>query len=100
MEQNEIEQRLNRIEKHLFSQSLTNKTVLNIDEVVTYTGLSKLYIYKLTSKKEIPHTKPNGKTLYFKREEIDNWLLRNRQSTKEEIELESANFIVNKKRKF
>lgn len=94
--QDEIRTKLKSIEQLLNAQSLTNKSIFNIDEVATYTGLSKLYLYKLTSKNGIPHYKPNGKNIFFKKEEIDNWLLRNRQSTNEEIEAEAINYSVNK----
>lgn len=96
MEANIIEQKLEKIEQLITTQSLLNKPIFNIDEVSIYTGLSKLYLYKLTSKNGIPHYKPNGKNIFFKKEEIDNWLLRNRQSTKEEIEHEAINYSVNK----
>lgn len=76
-----IEQKLDRIERLLISQ----KTVLNFDELVEYTGLSQSYLYKLTSKGDIPFYRPNGKQLYFNKEEIDRWLLRNRAKTNEEI---------------
>ncbi len=96
MEANNIELKLENIEKLLTSQSLNNKPIFNIDEVSIYTGLSKLYLYKLTSKNDIPHYKPNGKNIFFKKEEIDNWLLRNRQSTNEELNDEAINYSVNK----
>lgn len=96
MEANAIEQRLERIEKLLTSQTILNKSIFNIDEVAEYTGLKKLYLYRLTSKNEIPYSKPNGKTLFFKKEEIDVWLLRNRQATNEELESEAVNYSVNK----
>lgn len=92
----EIRTKLENIEQLLTSQSLMNKSIFNIDEVSTYTGLSKLYLYKLTSKNGIPHYKPNGKNVYFKKEEVDNWLLRNRQSTNEELNSEGINYVVNK----
>lgn len=96
MEANNIESKLENIEKLLTSQSLMSKSIFNIDEVSIYTGLSKLYLYKLTSKNGIPHYKPNGKNVYFKKEEVDNWLLRNRQSTNEELNSEAINYSVNK----
>lgn len=96
MDANTIELKLENIEKLLNSQAFTNKSILNINEIAQYTGLSKLYLYKLTSKNTIPHYKPNGKHVYFKKEEIDNWLLRNRQSTNEELENEAINYSVNK----
>ena len=81
-----IEQRLEKIEKLLLSQ----KSVFNLDELVEYTGLSHSFIYKLTSKGDIPFYRPNGKHLYFNKSEIDNWLLRNRSKTNEEITIEVA----------
>ena len=98
MENNAIAEQLERIEQLITSQSLQNKPALNINEVAIYTGLSKLYIYKLSSKNLIPHYKPNGKNIYFKKDEIDSWLLRNRQSTQDEIQTEAINFVVNRKK--
>ena len=66
MEANTIEQKLERIEKLLISQ----KTVLNFEELVEYTRLSQSYLYKLTSKGDIPFYRPNGKQLYFNKAEI------------------------------
>ncbi|WP_343664592.1 helix-turn-helix domain-containing protein [Chryseobacterium mucoviscidosis] len=96
MENTEIQKRLDKIEQLLIDQSLQNKLLFNIDEVATYTGLSKQYLYKLTSKNEIPHYKPNGKNIFFKKNEIDAWLLRNRQATNEELETEAVNYSVNR----
>lgn len=96
MEHIEIQKRLDKIEQLLTAQSLQNKVVLNIDEVAQFTGLSKLYLYKLTSKNEIPHSKPNGKNVFFNKSEIEEWLLRNRQATNEELEAEAVNYSVNR----
>ncbi|MBN8671471.1 MAG: helix-turn-helix domain-containing protein [Chitinophagales bacterium] len=87
MENNSIEIRLDRIEKLLLSQ----KTVLTLQEVAEYTCLKPSYLYKLTSKLGIPCYRPNGKQLYFKKDEIDAWLLRNRAKTYEEIKDEATN---------
>lgn len=89
-----IEQRLSNIESLLTG----TKTVLTFDEVATYTGLSKSYLYKLTSGNQIPHYKPNGKNVYFNKAEIDTWLLRNEVKTNDVIEKEATNFVtLNKK---
>ena len=53
------------------------KSILTVDDLCLYTGMSKGWIYKLTSNKLIPYYKPNGKTVVFERSEIDEWLLRN-----------------------
>ncbi len=88
-----IEDRLRRIESLLLNQ----KTVLNFDEVSDYTGLSKSYLYKLTCSAGIPCYKPNGKHIYFNKQEIDSWLLKNRKATIEEIQDTASNVITLKK---
>ena len=44
---------------------LAAKNVLDIDDMVALTGLSKSYIYKLTCRKEIPYYKPNTQILHY-----------------------------------
>lgn len=92
-ENKKLETRLENIELLLRSQALNNKISLNIDEVALYTGFSKLYLYKLTSKKAIPYYSPNGKKIFFKKDEIDAWLLDNRHATKNELEQEGLNYL-------
>lgn len=85
----ELSQRLDKIERLLASQ----KKVLNFDDVCDYTGISKSYLYKLTSQKRIPFSKPNGKVIFFDKEELDEWLLLNKQKTTVQIEEDAANYM-------
>ena len=82
--------RLQNIEELL----LTQKTVLKLDEVTLLTGLSKSYLYKLTSTGGIPCYKPQGKHIYFKKTEVEDWLLQNRKSTTVEIDEMANNHII------
>ena len=91
-----IEERLTNLER--INQGA--KTILTLEEVAKYTHYSKSYIYKLTSRREIPCYKPNGKQLYFKRTEIDEWLLTNRKMTNKEIESEVATKSVLQQKRF
>lgn len=95
MELQHLEERLRNIEILLLSQ----KTVLNFDEVASYTGLSKSYLYKLTSAAQIPHFKPQGKHIYFNKIEVDQWLQRNptRPVNESELEEQTANYITLKR---
>lgn len=90
--------KLERIEKLLETQQAMQKQVLNFNDTCIYLELSQSHLYKLTSTGSIPHYKPNGKKLYFKREELDNWLLRNRSNSIDEIEQEAANYLIKKGR--
>ena len=74
---------------------LTQKNVLNFSELKLYTNLSESYLYELTSTGGIPCYKPNGKKLYFKKQEIEDWLLSNRKATNIEIdELASSHISI------
>lgn len=88
-----IDQRQSKIETLLLSQ----KTVLNFDEVAAYTGLSKSHLYKLTSTGGIPCYKPQGKHIYFNKQEIDQWLLQNRKATSAELEARANEYEFAKK---
>ncbi|MEN3159510.1 helix-turn-helix domain-containing protein [Alkalimonas sp. NCh-2] len=57
--------------------NLNNKAVLNVAECSAFTGLSVSYIYKLTHTGKIPHSKPNGKLVFFDRKKVEEWLLSN-----------------------
>lgn len=84
-----ISDRLSNIENLL----LKNKAVLNFDEAADFTGLSPSYLYKLTSTGRIPCYKPQGKQLYFNRQELEKWLLRNKVKAREEIDAEACNHV-------
>ena len=93
-------QSIENIERKLDIQAQEAKNILTLEEVAEYTHLSKSYVYKLTSKGDIPYYKPNGKQLYFKRTEIDEWLLTNRNKTNQEIEREIATKSVLAQKRF
>ena len=70
-----------------------SKTILNLDEVCSFTGLSKSHLYKLTMRGGIPHYK-QAKHLFFDRVEVEKWLKTNRSKTSEEIEKEANTFVT------
>jgi excisionase family DNA binding protein len=82
----EILKRLEDLHKLIESQGINNKEVLNMHEACKYLELSLSHLYKLTSAGLIPFYKPNGKKLYFKKSELDSWLLRNRSEVVKENE--------------
>lgn len=72
------------------------KDIFNMSETVDYTGLAKSTIYKLVHNRAIPCHKPNGKLLYFRKEDLDNYLTRNRIKPASEIEEEAVNYLTNR----
>jgi excisionase family DNA binding protein len=77
-----IQEQLEEIRKYTL---LSAKNALTIDEASLLTGLSVNTLYKMTSDKRIPHYKPSNKLLYFKKSELENWMLTNRMITTEEV---------------
>ena len=88
-----ILERLDRLEKLLVG----HKEVLTFDEACDYTGISRSYLYKLTSSGRIPHSKPNGKILFFEKAKLVNWLLQNKRKSKQEIEAEALAYTMQHK---
>lgn len=91
--------KLTEIANKLDEQNILQKTVLNLSEAAKYLDISESHLYKLTSTRQIPHFCPQGKKLYFRREELDQWLQRNRQSSSDEIDREATNYLIRNKRK-
>ena len=73
------------------------KEVLSIEECALIINLSVPHIYRLTSQRAIPFYKPMGGKIYFKKSEIENWLLQGRQATNEEIINQATTYCVTHK---
>ena len=99
IQENLILDKLTEIASKLDEQNLLQKTVLNFSETCKYLDVSESHLYKLTSTRQIPHFCPQGKKLYFKRIELDDWLQRNRQSSTDEIDKLATEYILKNKRK-
>lgn len=74
------------------------KEILTIEEAAEFLSVSKSYLYKQTSAQAIPDYKPTGKRCYFKRSELEEWILAGRIYTKSEI-AQRANAYCLKTRK-
>jgi len=93
-EMEQINERLDRIERITL---ISAKSVLDINEAATLTGLSVGHIYRLTSSRQIPHFKKNRK-LYFKKSELEDWLMEQKVMTDEEADSKATTYIVTHKR--
>jgi excisionase family DNA binding protein len=50
----------------------------SLSEAAAYLNISRSYLYKLTASANIPHFKPQGKLIYFDKQDLDAWLRQNR----------------------
>ena len=64
------------IEKHLQEEVMTS------EDACAMLGITRHYLYQLTSTNKIPHYKPLGKRVYFKRSEMMQWLEKSKVITK------------------
>ena len=76
-----IEQQIAEIKEFIAKLTLVNREVLNLSDAAIYAGISKSYLYKLTSARLIPFYRPATKLIFFKREEIDSWRLKTREDS-------------------
>ena len=94
MESNAIIQKLNRLENLIIG---TSKQIFTVDDVVNYTGFSKSYVYKLVHHNILPYSKPNNRTLFFVKSELDEWMLQNKSKSISQIEKEATTYVNSRK---
>lgn len=73
--------RLARIERLIL---ISAKEALTVSEVALMLGISESRVRHLTSEKELPYYK-QGKNTYFKKSEIEKWMLSDKVPTNSEI---------------
>jgi len=86
----EVLTRLDNIEKVLFQ----GDRPLSFNEGAVYLNCSKSYLYKLTHRRLIPCFKPLGKKIYFKRQDLEAFLLSNPVKTQEQIEQAAVKHVA------
>lgn len=91
--------KLVKIERLVEYQSINTKEILNFKEACVFLDVSGSHLYKETCAGNVPYYKPNGKKLYFKRDELVDYVLRNRSKPQYEVETEAANLLMTKKSK-
>jgi len=65
---------INLLETLVSLEEIDEAKPLNSTEAAKYLSIAQSTLYRLTSAKKIPFHKPNGKYLYFFREELDDWI--------------------------
>ena len=86
----ELEKRVRNLEDKFDS----GKEVLTLQEAAQYMGIARSSLYKMTSNQTIPFYRPNGKLIFFEKDDILSWIRRNRVFSTEEIEEEARRHMV------
>ena len=89
----DLSNQLGRVER---LAAINAKAVLDLDDTVLFTGFSKGHLYRLTSERQIPHYKKNRK-LYFRKSELEAWLLEEKVLTNAELDSRAATYIATHK---
>lgn len=79
-------------------QMIAQKEILSFREGCLYMDVSDSYLYKLTSKKALPFSKPKGGKIYFKKSDLDNWMMQNESNGARVLEEEVFNHLKRNKR--
>lgn len=83
----------NEINVLQIAKIVVHKEILSFKEAIFYLDVSESFLYKLTSKKSIPFTKPNGGKIYFLKKDLDKWMLQNMSITMEQKEEEILDYL-------
>lgn len=82
----DLHERMEQMEEHMFAA----KEILTVKEAKEFLGISESQLYKLTRTLAIPHYKPSGKTIFFSRQEIIDWV-KSRPARRRDILQENMN---------
>lgn len=82
---------LARIEKYIL---IGTKNVLNIDEASIVLGVTIRTLRKMVAEHTIPIYKPNQRTIYFKKSDLEDWMLQNRVKPQSEIDAEVEAYCI------
>jgi excisionase family DNA binding protein len=67
-------------------QIIAHKKILSFKEALIHLDVSESFLYKLTSKRKITFSKPNGGKIYFKKIDLDRWMLQNNKNSIDVLE--------------
>jgi len=78
---------------------LQTKDVLTLKEFCQYTGFSKVYAYRLLSKRAIPFSKPTGGNVFILKSDVIKFLASNPIKDNATLQKKTANYLFTSKSK-
>jgi excisionase family DNA binding protein len=93
----EVQNDLNK--EIIMTQNILKKEILNTEETCIYLMISKDALYRITARGELISYKPNGRHMFFKKSDLDAWLLHKKNNTKEKVLENKVNDFFSQKTK-
>ncbi|HTF22054.1 MAG TPA: helix-turn-helix domain-containing protein [Chryseolinea sp.] len=91
---------LSEIKDLLREKNLLSRDILTVEQASDFLGLSLSSLYKHTSSRRLPHYKPTNGKIYFRRAELETWILSNvRPEIQELVPAKKSFNIVHRKKK-
>lgn len=86
----ELAERLERIERLLV---ISHKDVMTVADVAIYLNISESRLRHMVSERLIPFYK-RGNSVFFKKSEIEDWMLQERIPTRQELSSQASRYIL------
>lgn len=87
-----LERAMNKYINSIALEPKDDSGVFDMNETAKYLKISKPTLYGMTSKRALPYYK-HGHRIYFRKNELDDWINKGKVKTQEEIEEEASNYI-------
>jgi excisionase family DNA binding protein len=95
----EILLEIKNLQEEIKRSNLFKKPFYTTREASEYLGVSVSYMQKLVASKQISHSRPTGKLIFIRRNELEAFITRNRIHSNDEVDDIVANNLLNLKTK-
>ena len=92
-----LERAMNKYINTMIFDKQDESGVFDMNEAAKYLKISKQTLYGLTSKRILPHYK-HGHRIYFRKNELDEWINKGKVKTYQEIDEDSSSYISRRRR--
>ena len=75
-------------------EAVQDNRPLGVMEAADFTGYSQKYIYKLVHLGMVPYYKPTGGKIWFKREDLERFMFRERRAADYELREEAGRIMA------
>ncbi len=89
--------KIDELKELIKKQNVLAKEVMDINEASVFTGYSVSTLHTYCHRGYLPYYKPRGKRVFFKKEELIAWMLKNKHMSNEELESDAKNYLMNNK---